>query len=68
MENNEFGKAIQQLRIEYNLSQRQFVELFNVSNQAVSFWESGQREPDMDIVKKISAYFGVTIDYLYGKE
>ena len=41
------GKRIEQLRKEYNISQRQLAEAINVSRKAVSRWESGQAEPTM---------------------
>lgn len=31
-------------------------------------WESGQREPDYETLIKIAAYFGVTTDYLLGRD
>lgn len=30
-------------------------------------WESGQREPGFDTVKRIAVYFNVSTDYLLGK-
>lgn len=67
MKNNNFGKTIKELRTQQKLSQRQLGEKLDVCNQTVSFWESGQREPDLDTLVKISEYFGVTVDYLLGK-
>ena len=64
MLNNTFGKILRELRIERRLSQRQLGEVFGVCNQTVSFWESGSREPDLDMVRKIAEYFDVSCDYL----
>lgn len=68
MKNNIFGKVLKELRIEKHLSQRELGDILCVANQTVSFWESGAREPDMDMILNISNYFGVSIDYLFGKD
>lgn len=64
MHNNTFGKILRELRIERRLSQRQLGEVFGVCNQTISFWESGSREPDLDMLCKIADYFEVSCDFL----
>ena len=66
MKNNYLGKKIKELRLEQNLSQRELGTALGFSNQTVSFWESGQREPDMDALIKLSKFFNVSADYLLG--
>ncbi len=66
MKNNAIGKTICELRKELNLSQRKLGEDLGVCNQTVSFWESGKREPDLDMLIEIAKYFNVTTDYLLG--
>jgi len=66
MENNYFGKALKELRLAEGISQRELGKRLNVCNQTVSFWESGQREPDLDSLLKIAKYFQVSADYLLG--
>ena len=68
MNNNYLGKTIKELRIEEGISQRELGNRLNVCNQTVSFWESGQREPDLDTLLKIAKYFQVSTDYLLGNE
>ena len=34
---------------------------------AVSMYENGKRMPEHDLLSKFADYFGVTMDYLYGK-
>lgn len=55
---------IQQLRKARGLSQEELSAHLNVSRQAVSKWESGQSLPDLDRIVALSAFFGVTTDYL----
>lgn len=68
MKNNYFGKKLKELRIESGYSQRDFGEKIGFCNQTISFWELGQREPDLDTLLIISNFFGVSIDFLLGKK
>ncbi|HCH73999.1 MAG TPA: hypothetical protein DEV87_02315 [Clostridiales bacterium] len=68
MKNNQFGKKLKELKIEKNLSQRKLGEILSVCNQTVSFWESGNREPDLDAIIKIADFFDVSADYLPGRK
>ena len=68
MDNNYLGKTIIELRLEEGISQRELGKRLNVCNQAVSFWENGQREPDLDTLLKIAKYFQVSTDFLLGNE
>lgn len=62
----ELGRMISRLRTEKGLSQRDLADLLGVSNGAIGMWETGKRQPDLDTVKKISSFFGISIDYLMG--
>ncbi len=66
MKENFFGKKLKELRLEQNLSQRKLGEVFGVCNQTVSFWEKGDREPDLDTLIAIAKFFDVSTDYLLG--
>lgn len=68
MNNNYLGKTIKELRLEEGISQRELGKRLNVCNQTVSFWEGGQREPDLDSLLKIAKYFQVSTDFLLGNE
>lgn len=61
-----FGKRLKYLRQEQGVSQKELGARLGYCNQTVSFWESGQREPDLDAIKKIAVYFDVTSDFLLG--
>lgn len=62
------NQRIRELRSEKNLSQEELSKILNVSRAAISHYESGKRVPDMDIQKKLSSYFNVSLDYLNGEE
>ena len=64
MIDNVFGRRLKELRIEKGLSQKKLGEKFCVCNQTVSFWESGNREPDLDMLLEIAHFFEVPVDFL----
>ena len=66
MKNNSFGKNLKELRLELGISQKNLGEILGVVNQTISFWEQGNREPDLDTLVKISRFFNVSTDYLLG--
>ncbi|MBQ4268219.1 MAG: helix-turn-helix transcriptional regulator [Clostridia bacterium] len=66
MKENQFGKKLRELRKEKGISQKELGALLNVCNQAVSFWETGSREPDLDTLREIAEYFETSVDYLLG--
>ncbi len=52
------------LRRSRGLSQEQLAAELDVSRQAISKWECGDSTPDLDKLRTICTYFGVTTDYL----
>ncbi len=65
---NTFAERLTELRTEKNLSRKQLAEELSVSVRSISYWESGQRECDFDMLIKIADTFDVSIDYLLRKE
>ncbi len=65
---NKFAERFRELRIENSLSRTQIAKEFNVSVRLISYWESGKRECDFDMLIKIAVFFSVSIDFLLGKE
>ena len=63
----ELYEQISKIRKQKEISQEELAEKVGVSRQAVSKWENGSY-PDGDLLPKIADYFGVSIDYLYGRE
>lgn len=62
-----FGNRLSELRKQNNLTQKELAEKFDLTPKAISFYELGQREPDIDTVIKLAEFFHVTTDYLLGK-
>lgn len=63
-----FGKKLSELRRAAGLSQEQFGEMFGVSRQSVSKWESDQTMPELATIIKIADFFGISVDELLGRE
>ncbi len=62
-----FGLQLAKLRREKNVTQEQIADYLGVSPQAISKWENGSY-PNGDLLPRLADYFGVSIDYLYGRE
>ncbi len=62
------GERIRNLRRTRNETQEGLSEILGVSFQAVSRWENGDAYPDIELLPKIAAHFGVTTDILLGAD
>ncbi len=61
------GQNIRQLRQERGLSQEELGLRIGVSKQSVSNWENGNIMPSIDILLRLSDFFGVSTDLLLGR-
>lgn len=59
---------IKSLRKAKKITQKQLGDVLGVAESTISMYESGNRQPDVDTMRKIADYFNVTIDYLIGGE
>lgn len=57
---------IKKLRKQRGMTQSQLAEQLNVSQATVASWENGTRRPDLDFLPTIAAFFGVTVNDIYG--
>ena len=64
----EFNEKLQMLRKKKGLTQEELAESLFVSRTAISKWESGRGYPNIDSLKAIAKFFGVTIDELLSGE
>ncbi len=64
----EFGERLKELRAEKGITQKQLASVLNVSGNTVHSWECDKQEPSMAMLLVLSAYFEVSLDYLFGKE
>lgn len=69
MDKHSIGKTIAQLRKAKGWTQAELAEQLNVSDKAVSKWESEAGFPEFTMFPLLANLFGVSIDYLMtGKE
>ena len=59
-------KRLSLLRKNYGMSQSELAEKLGVTQQTISKYENGSREPDTETLKLLSSIFNVSIDYLLG--
>lgn len=59
---------LSQLRKEKNLLQKDIANFLGVAISTYSYWEKGLHDPDNETLKKLATYFGVSVDYLLGRD
>ena len=64
MDKAAFAERISKLRVEKGLSQRQLAQQLGVKRSVVSYYESGDRLPSLDVLVEMSRVFNVSTDYL----
>jgi len=64
----DFGSKIAYYRKERGMTQEELASEFDISNQAVSKWETGQSYPDVELLPKIADFFEISLDELFGRE
>lgn len=60
----ELYERLIELRKKAGLSQEDLAEKLNISRQAVSKWEIGQSNPDIENIIMLGAIYNVTTDYI----
>lgn len=63
-----YGQKIINLRKAANMTQAELGEKLNVTSQAVSKWENGISEPDLETIHKMCALFNVSPNDFFGVE
>ncbi|MBM6971585.1 helix-turn-helix transcriptional regulator [Mordavella massiliensis] len=58
------GQRIADIRKENNLTQEEFGDIFHVTRQTVSNWETEKNYPDLKILVDISDHFRISLDQL----
>ena len=62
------GEFIATLRRDKNLTQKDLANKLNVSDKAISRWETGKGFPDVDSLQALSHFFNITINELLAGE
>ena len=56
--------GLRTIRKERKLNQLKVALDLNISREALSHYENGKRSPDIQMLRTLSEYFNVSIDYL----
>lgn len=56
--------GLKKIRKKKGLSQLKVAMDLSITREALSYYENGKRSPDVDMLIKLSRYFGVSVDYL----
>ena len=56
--------ALKVYRQKNGIKQAELAEKLGVANSTVSMWETGDRKPDIIVLKKLAEIFGCTTDEL----
>ena len=68
-EKHKIGNLIAKLRKDKGWTQKELADKLNVSDKAISKWETNSGEPDKEFLPLLAEVFGISIDYLMtGKE
>lgn len=62
------GERIAQLRKNRSMSQFQLAKTLNIATSTLGMYETNKRKPNMEMLEKLADFFGVSIDYLLGRE
>ncbi len=68
MDATKCGEFIAKLRTEKSLTQKELSEALNVSDKAVSRWETGKGYPDVSSLMALSEFFSVSVNELLSGE
>lgn len=62
------GQILRELRLKRQLTQNEVAENFSISQQTYQKYESGKVEPPYDLLCDFAMFYGVSTDYLLGRE
>lgn len=65
---SKFGDRLRSLRIAKGISQDELARVLGVTRSAVSQYERGLREPQLEMMEFLADYFNVDYNYLLGRE
>ena len=63
----ELKDALKQIREERGLTKRELCEKTGISERAYLTYEFGEREPKIGVIQKLADFYGVSIDYILGR-
>ena len=68
MDSNIISARLRELRAKKDVSQDVAADAVNISRVGLARYETGQRIPVVKIAARLANYYGVSVDYLLGKD
>lgn len=65
---NLFSVRLKELRLQHGFSQEELAEKIGIKRNSYSDWENGKCKPNYEKIEKIADFFGVSLDWLFGRE
>lgn len=62
----EFSNVLKELRDYNNISQKKLADELGLTDRAIRKYESGESQPTLSVLIKLSYFFDVSLDYLAG--
>lgn len=63
-----FGDKLKQLRNERMVTQQELADFIGIGRASIAGYETREKHPDFEKLKRIATYFNVSIDYLLDYE
>lgn len=64
----EFSKKLKELRRQKKITQENLAKIIGVERSSIGKYEASNVMPSIDVLGRIADYFGVSVDFLLGKE
>ena len=64
---NRLGERLMLLREESGLTQEKLAEIFKTKKATISRYETGTRDPKLDMLIEFADFFDVSVDFLLGR-
>ncbi|WP_195985511.1 helix-turn-helix transcriptional regulator [Clostridium sp. D33t1_170424_F3] len=64
----ELKDVLRKLRLHYRYYQRELAEYLEIDRSTYAYYESGKATPPLDTLLQLSDLYGVTLDFLVGRE
>ena len=66
--NNLFSVRLKELRLQHGFSQEELAEKIGIKQNSYSDWENGKCKPNYKKIEKIADFWGVSLDWLFGRK
>ena len=63
----DIGKRIKEIRLQQNLTQKEFATLIGVTERGIQRYEAGERKPTLDVLISILDNVDISAEYLLGR-